>query len=431
MMPAAPDRSTTLPDPFADARDVADAVLYEGYVLYPYRRSAAKNTVRWQWGVLAPPAHADGGTGETATARTECLAEPKPDASLAVAVRFLQLQQRQVEAATGEGFAPVDALDGHLTWDEGVEHEVTVEVAMAEVLQGPLTRPIAVAGRTWTEPLPQGRIRRTTWSLQGELRLAATPLSGPFGGVHLRVDVTNTGSAPSSDRAQALRTSLIGTHTMLALSDGRFISMVDPPQWAATAVADCQCAHAWPVLVGHERRVMLSAPIILPDQPQIAPESPGDWHDGLEIDELLVLRTQTLTDAEKAEARMTDPRAAAIIDRADHLPEELRERLHGAVRSIEDLNAGADPATDVVRIGTAVVGKGSRVRLNPGSRRADAQDMFLVGRAATVEAVLFDLDDKPYLAVTIDDDPAAELQKAHGRYLYFAPDEVLVGGGGP
>ena len=39
---------------FDRARKIADAVLYEGYLLYPYRASAAKNRVRWQWGVLAP-----------------------------------------------------------------------------------------------------------------------------------------------------------------------------------------------------------------------------------------------------------------------------------------------------------------------------------------------------------------------------------------
>jgi hypothetical protein len=50
--------------------------------------------------------------------------------------------------------------------------------------------------------------------------------------------------------------------------------------------------------------------------------------------------------------------------------------------------------------------------------------MFLAGRAALVEAVLLDVDDTAYLAVTLADDPAADLQSAHGRFLYFAPDEV-------
>ena len=60
-------------DRFAGARSVADAVLYEGYVLYPYRASAAKNQLRWQFGVLVPPAVSAADGSERAWCRTECL----------------------------------------------------------------------------------------------------------------------------------------------------------------------------------------------------------------------------------------------------------------------------------------------------------------------------------------------------------------------
>jgi hypothetical protein len=50
--------------------------------------------------------------------------------------------------------------------------------------------------------------------------------------------------------------------------------------------------------------------------------------------------------------------------------------------------------------------------------------MFLAGRIATVEGVLVDVDGDRYLAVTLADDPGADLYAAHGRYLYFRPDEV-------
>ena len=56
---------------FESARAVADAVLYEGYLLYPYRASARKNQIRWQWGVLVPPAYAAAGHGEHATSHSE------------------------------------------------------------------------------------------------------------------------------------------------------------------------------------------------------------------------------------------------------------------------------------------------------------------------------------------------------------------------
>ena len=63
------------------------------------------------------------------------------------------------------------------------------------------------------------------------------------------------------------------------------------------------------------------------------------------------------------------------------------------------------------------------VTLWPGSKRADAQDMFLDGRPATVAAVLFDVDGGTHLAVSLDDLADGDFHP-HGRFLYFAPDEV-------
>ncbi len=89
------------------------------------------------------------------------------------------------------------------------------------------------------------------------------------------------------------------------------------------------------------------------------------------------------------------------------------------------------PDTDSVQVAGTRVAKGSRVRLKPGRRRTDAQDMFLHGRTATVQGVFVDVDDEQYLAVTLDEDPAAELQSEHGRFRYFFLDEIEPGEGGP
>jgi hypothetical protein len=203
-------------------------------------------------------------------------------------------------------------------------------------------------------------------------------------------------------------------------------------------VAGCVNIGTWPVLAGPsgQRDVALCAPIILYDHPEIAPESPGDLFDATEIDEILTLRTLALSDAEKREARLTDPRAAAVIDRTEALDGGQLQALHGTIRYLRplagtgdpwwdpDVDASVSPRTDTVQIAGRPVASGSRVRLRPGTRRADAQDMFLTGRVATVEAVLQDVDDKPYLAVTLVEDPGADIQRSHGRFLYFAPDEV-------
>jgi hypothetical protein len=368
------------------ARAVGDAVLYEGYLLYPYRASAGKNKVRWQWGVLMPPSYASADIGEHASARVECLLEPLERTILHVKLRFLQTRTR-------------------LTWDEAVEHEIDFELPLSEL---PAETPFHVPGEERTHPL------------SGVLTAGVDQLDGPFGGTRLRLDLHNTTSWHSDGvREHALRHSLLAAHLVLNVDTGHFLSMLDPPEWAKPAVEACRQERLWPVLIGDTSRstVMLASPIILYDNPSIAEESPGDLFDGTEIDEILTLRTMTLTDEEKREARATDPRAAAIVDRVDAMPPELLDRLHGAIRSLR-------PVKPSVVVGGIRVAEGSRVRLRPNLRGTDAQDMFLVGKTATVRAVLSDVDGVEYVAVTLDDDPGADLQHTHGRYRYFSPDEI-------
>jgi hypothetical protein len=438
-------------DTASDAvRAIADAVLYEGYLLYPYRASAAKNKVRWQWGVLMPPSYADSGAGERAASHTELLAEPAAGAVLHVRLRFLQLRRRIVEVPDGGGFTAVASVrvgdTEHTTFEEAVEREVDAVLPFDALLAG-ATVPVEVAGGEDVQPLDGGaRLVRRRDRLHGELTVRAEPLDGPFGGYRVasRVENTSTWQAGDASRDVALRHALIAAHTLLSLSGGHFLSATDPPEWAAPATEACRVDGAWPVLVGEPGRddTVLCSPIILPDHPAIAPQSAGNLFDGTEIDEILTLRTMTLTDEEKRQARATDERAAELVDRVDNLPPELLDRLHGTVRYLRSVTGdprpvtapetpwwdpGADssvhPETDTVTIAGVRVGRGSRVRLRPGGR-ADAHDMFLAGRTAIVQAVLLDVDDRRHLAVTVEDDAGAELYAAHGRYRYFGTDEV-------
>jgi hypothetical protein len=146
----------------------------------------------------------------------------------------------------------------------------------------------------------------------------------------------------------------------------------------------------------------------------------------------------TLTESEKREVRGTDPRSAAMLDRVDSMPQEILDRLHGTVRYLRKVtgpepaevpwwdpgnDASVSPETDTVMVGDVAVGNGVRVRLRPGVRRADAQDMFLAGRVGTVVAVLSDVDGETHVAVALDGEEG-EVQRSHGRYLYFSPDEI-------
>jgi hypothetical protein len=447
---------------YGHALAVADAVLYEGYLLYPYRKSSGKNRVRWQFGVLAPrawvPAESAEDTGISGSAdawrqRTECLLEAPRTASVHMRLRFLQTRHRSVQATCPDrGFRPAGELtvEGrrHLTFDEAIPREYDIEATVGQLCQAPHVVEIFAPPGEEIRPLGEkGRLVWTTWPVRAVVRLSAERADAPFPLVRLRAEIENTaGTAlgPGAPRAEALRVSLIATHSLLLVRGGSFLSLLDPPAWAETAAKECRNVHTFPVLAGDagRRDVMLSAPILMYDHPEVSPESPGALFDATEIDEILSLRTLTLTDEEKREARATDPRAAEIIDRVDGIPREVMDRLHGAVRSLRPAGAGpgepsspprwwepgADsalrPDTDAVVVDGVRVAKGTQVRLRPRRRGADAHDMFLEGRTGLVEAVFLDVENSRHVAVTLMDDPGADLHRWYGRYYYFAPDEL-------
>lgn len=282
-------------------RKIADAVLYEGYILWPYRRSALKNRRRFTFGSLEP-----GGT-----MRTEVLLEDGGDAAIEVTVRFLQTVRRQLYR-DGE---PVDELlvDGerHLSWEEATEREVSVSDTGRS--------PIGIEAGRLEERLSEAATVLRSWNeLKGELSVSAEPLRP--GLVRVAVVIANTSPDDGT---------FYSTHTILRVRGGAFKSSLDPEAEEA-----CSNEGTWPVLVGEpgERHTMLSSAIILEEYPRVAPESPGDLFDGGEIDQLLTLNILGLTDEEKAEMRATDPRAREILERTESLTHEELMRLHGVMR---------------------------------------------------------------------------------------------------
>jgi hypothetical protein len=419
---------------FERARRIADAVLLEGYVLYPYRASSAKNRWRFPFGVLAPRAWSEAGGCEAWWMEAQCLLEPGAAPRLRGRLRFLHARRRSVEArdAADGTLRPVGALDAggrlEVAWDEGEVREVDLEAVPGEDAEVPF----ADGAADDEEPVLDaagalaGRVSRRRAALSGAVRVRweRVVADRPLWRLSVRVENTTSWAMPGAPRDAILPASCLAAHLLLAVEGGAFVSLVDAPEWAREAAAACRSTRAWPVLAGEEgeRDLVLAAPIILYDHPRIAPESPGDFFDACEIDELLALRTATLTDGEKREARATDPRAAAVVDRVAGLAPELLERLHGATRELRDGEMAPRRAEASGPAGA--LGPGARVRLRPGVRRTDAQDLLFAGCTATVRAVQRDVDDGEWLAVTIDDDPAAELHDWYGRYHYYRRDEV-------
>jgi len=275
---------------------IADAVLYEGYILYPYRPSAVKNQQRFNFGVLYPRDY-----GEAWEMQTECLVHGS--ASIEAKVRFLQMEAVK-------------------DWQEGRERVVNI-------------RYCDIPSVTVGVPLERQRFRfEASETVEGEVELRALRVEDDL--FRVTLTIRNLAGMGSADRQQVLLRSLVSVHSILHCEGGEFISLLDPPERFKAAAAECQNAGAWPVLAGDEgqKDLMLSSPIILYDYPWIAPESPGDLCDGLEIDEILALRILTMTDAEKEEVRSGDDRARKILERTEMLPPEHFQKLHGALRGV-------------------------------------------------------------------------------------------------
>jgi hypothetical protein len=173
---------------------------------------------------------------------------------------------------------------------------------------------------------------------------------------------------------------------------------------------------------------MLSSPIILYDYPQIAPESAGDLFDGTEIDEILTLRVQALSDTEKIEMRRVDEQARKILERAENLRPEQFLKMHGTLREVRKTNDEFfNPAQrrNSATVNGVTLKAGDRVRIRP-KRRADVMDIALEGKIAIIEAVEEDVDKNVHFAVVVEDDPGRDigLMRHVGHRFFYAADEV-------
>ena len=344
--------------------EIANAVLYEGYMLYPYRASSVKNRVRWNFGVLYPRAYSDAQGGIDAwMSQTECLIRRGAETRVRVNVRFLQGIDRAIGElsspfsfpfAAQPQFRPVRELRVgervFQSWQEATERDVFAgPLSVSELEQTVVQRPFELPARTEYEAILSadgqiaGLITRTREQISGTLEITASCLRDEVCKLTLRVsNGTETSDGGKLSRDDAVRRSLLSAHSILRVEEGEFISLLDPPEDLRDFASACSNIGTWPVLAGDEGRrdTVLSSPIILYDYPQIAPESAGDLYDGTEIDEILALRILTLTDDEKRQMREGDEHARKILERTEALPPEEFAKMHGALRGLRTVREG-------------------------------------------------------------------------------------------
>lgn len=338
---------------------IVKAVLYEGYMLYPYRPSAVKNRQRFNYGVVYPQAYSEAQGGTDAwTMQTACLVRGNDKTQCLVRVRFLRMVARSIAKLlmpVSDLSTVIDAriekverleVNGNVLqpWQEAAEETIEVtEFNLSALAAQPMQWPFRLSAKQDREAVGDERgmivgiIHRDKARVAGRIELAAERMEQGLYKLTTRIlnDSRIEALVPVS-RDEALARSLVSAHTILEVHGGEFVSLLDPPEAYRSYAGACQNVGTWPVLVGEEgeRDTMLSSPIILYDYPQIAPESPGDLFDGTEIDEILSLRILTMTDKEKQEMRQSDERARRILERTEALPDEHFAKLHGVLRGM-------------------------------------------------------------------------------------------------
>jgi len=387
--------------------ELVESLLYEGYALYPYTPGAAKNSTPTPFGIVYPPKYAEGNPATFDHLRLECGLVGEQGAALSATVHFLQPsgERHQAEERRVELSSAGETVDFDF---DGLQGNASLESDAAE-----------------------DGLQRVRVSVRN-----TTPLADP--------DV---------DRGTALQSSLLSTHVVVRAPGSTFLSPLER--------RDFESVNTFPVLATPEDDTVVGAAIVLPDHPQLAPQSKGNLFDGTEIEEALLLHVHALPDMEREAIADQDPAVRAMVERAAATtPQDLFD-LHGVMHATppgvlseaeqpephpvfegwrptaptQDRPAEQTepptppddlphfPGHDQVTSGGFTFRRGDRVRLLP-KQEGDPIDHMVAGKTATIEKLLHDVDDRLYFAVTVDGDPGQELLRDTGRFLYFFEGEI-------
>jgi len=419
-------------------RAIADAILYEGYLIYPYRKPAVPNRQRWNFAGLFPKFYADR-RGEHWSMRCQCLLQGNAESKIAVDLRFLRITSRKiaklrVPAPRFDPQAEFEFVDQHLIrerrflpWEEAIEAECEMmPLRVGDLIETPFVADFRHDAETSYEPLANedgligGLIVRQTERVWNSVALSAEPVAGGIYKLSLQIgNKTVMLDDMCASRDLAAPFAMAAPHAILTTGNGRFLSLANPPQDLRPAALGCLNEGCWPVLIGNEDSLLVS-PTLLQDHPSAVPRLGTS-----EIDEILALRALTMSGGERAEIAAGDSRLRALLERLESMSPEEFAKLYRAWRA-----RTPRPEPVVLPAKPDGLAVGERVRLRP-RHGGDIMDIALTGRLALIEAIERDFDNRVHVAVVLEEDAA--LSHLPGHRFFFAPEEIerLDGGATP
>ena len=313
------------------------SILYEGYSLYPYYRSAVKNQMPVPFGVIFPQDYAAFHEHAPSRIQSECIIAGISNPSVTIQVRFLQVRKTEVfEKRTGDGengefiaVARTEVNDRCLEsgW-QTIERNHSFECRAADLINRCKILPVAFD--SWNEgemifnadKKVVAKLVTTVSATQGMIGFAMELIEGKSDAYRLTVVVTNAthiDQAATISRDAVLGQSFLSSNIVFKTGEAQFISHLDPPSQWQSAIDACRNIHTWPIIVDDDNRALLSSPIILNDHPQINPQSAGDLFDSTEIEEALLLHVNLLSEQEKERICSNDPKLQAMLNKVSSL----------------------------------------------------------------------------------------------------------------
>ena len=319
---------------------ITRTLLYEGYSLYPYYRSAIKNQKPIPFGVIFPKDYNAHNEHSHSHMQSQTIIHGNRELTVSVDVRFLHLRRTELfqKSSYNEEFSPVFEMEiegktyqaGSPTIERKIQNNL---LKINDLIATEKTIPFAFESFNEGEMIFNaekeivGKKTTTISMITGVVKIEAVPLPEIDKSFRLTVTVTNTTPVANAERRtrdEVLLQSFLSTHIILQTHDAEFISHQETPaQWQA-AMATCNNVNTWPILIDKNNSTLLSSPIILYDYPEINPVSSGDLFDSTEIEEALLLHVNLLSDEEKKRIGGNDEKLRAMLNKVGSLtPEDL------------------------------------------------------------------------------------------------------------